>query len=148
MRSIVIWVIDDLDENHALVERSLPEGWEERATFHGWLRAENALAAADAALGMKDDVALPDLVFMDFFITSMHGDEATRDLLALYAKHERAAVRPFIVGHSSLPAASAAIVRAGGDVVIQKPRTSGRSKPILELLPDLDALEGYRRVGA
>jgi len=145
-RTIVVWVIDDARDNHDLVERSLPDGWRAAAHFHAFLAPENALALARSALADGEDALLPDVVFMDFFLGTMHGDEATRALLELYREHDREGDRPVIVGHSSMPGASDAIVRVGADLAIRKPSTAGASAPIIDLFPDVESLRAVRRL--
>jgi CheY-like chemotaxis protein len=136
----VVWVVDDLDANHALVSRSLPVGWETACELV--LHRSGAEALADVALGLDGDPGrLPDVIFMDFFLGDDYGHLVTKKLREAFAA--RGLTGPFVVGHSSSPPASLEIVRAGGDVAIEKDRHAPVSRGVQKLFPDLAALAGY-----
>lgn len=137
----VLWVVDDLEANHHLVRRSLPEGYEAACDLVAYLSAEKALADLEGAFGPEAWVAPPDVVFMDFFLGGLYGNEVTKLLRAAFARNGLAG--PFVIGHSSAYAASLEIVRSGGDVAIEKDRHAPFSRGVRQLFPDLDALRSH-----
>ena len=136
----VIWVIDDVSANHDLVRRSLPPGFENTCVFRGYLSGEKALDDLADALAEEPD-ALPDIVFMDFFLGTTSGDQVTVRVRAAF--HARGLAGPFIVGHSSSPPASLEIVKHGGDVAIEKDRRVDVSRGVRSLFPDVATLGRY-----
>jgi CheY-like chemotaxis protein len=136
----VVWIIDDLEANHHLVRRSLPKQFEDACELVCWLSAERALDALDDALSFDED-SLPDVIFMDFFLGGVYGTEVTVEVRKRCARGKRAG--PFIVGHSSAYPASVEIVKAGGDVAIEKDRDDPVSPGVKGLFPDLDALRKH-----
>lgn len=107
---MLLWLIDDTDGHHrvAAATAALVPG----VRFAGFLDAEAGLAAFAAAA----PEALPDVVLMDFYLGQARGDRVTRRLREL----EPATARPVIIGYSSVASGSAAIVAAGGDLVLRK----------------------------
>lgn len=136
----VVWVVDDVEPNHQLVRRSLPEGFEAICDLVCYLAPEDALADLDVGFD-ADPTMLPDVVFMDFFLGSLYGNEVTVKMRKAFA--DRGLRGPYIVGHSSAYPASLEIVRAGGDVAIAKDRHARISPGIQGLFPDRGALESY-----
>jgi len=136
----VVWVIDDVDANHALVRRSLPEGFESVCELVSHSSAEEALLHVEIGLD-ADPERLPDVIFMDFFLGDAYGNDVTKKIRDAFAA--RALAGPFIVGHSSSPPASYEIVRAGGDVAIEKDRHAPFSAGVRSIFPDLEALRGF-----
>ena len=129
----IVWVVDDLPSNHDLVRRSLPAGWESVCELVSFDSGTSALE--ELALGLDvDPERLPDVVFMDFFLGDHYGNEVTKQLRTLFAAKGLAG--PFVVGHSSALPASHEIVRAGGDVAIEKDKQARVSSGIQGLFPD------------
>lgn len=133
-------MIDDVSSNHELVRRSLPRGHEDACDLSGYLSAKEALEALATLLADGTD-ALPDVIFMDFFLGDGHGDEVTRAMREAFAAAGLAG--PFIVGHSSASGASRQIVKAGGDVAIAKDKRAGVSPGVRELFPNAAALREH-----
>jgi CheY-like chemotaxis protein len=136
----VVWVVDDLPANHALVRRSLPEGFESVCELVAFASAAEAFLQIEVGLD-GDSTRLPDVIFMDFFIGDAYGNELTRKIRAAFGA--RRLMGPYIVGHSSSPPASLEIVRAGADVAIEKDRHAPVSPGVRRILPDLAALRDY-----
>lgn len=139
----VLWVIDDTPSNFHLVHRSLPEPRSAYELLH-YERGEDAIEALPPLIESPEGRPfLPDIIFMDYFMGSMYGDEISRQILALF---QSARLRgPWILGHSSVFKASQRIAAtAGGDAIaIRKPGGAERSPDILELFPDVEALNKH-----
>ncbi len=140
MQRAVVWVVDDLPANHALVRRSLPAGFEAVCDLVSVGSGEEALLHVEVGLDADPD-RLPDVIFMDFFLGDGYGNEVTQKIRAAFGARRLAG--PYIVGHSSSPPASLEIVRAGGDVAIEKDRHAAFSAGVRKIFPDLAALEDY-----
>lgn len=138
---VVVWVVDDLDANHALVRRSLPPGFEAVCELVAIFSAEEALLHIDVALSALEEELLPDVIFMDFFLGDSYGNEVTKAIRRIFATKRLQG--PYIVGHSSSPPASLEIVRAGGDVAIEKDRHASVSPGVRKLFPDVEALRAH-----
>ncbi len=137
---VVVWVVDDVEANHALVRRSLPLGFEAICDLVGVSSAEEALLQLEIGLD-ADPERLPDVIFMDFFLGDSYGNEVTKKIRVEFAKKKLQG--PFIVGHSSAPPASLEIVKCGGDVAIEKDRHAPVSAGVRRLFPDMATLVGY-----
>ncbi len=112
----LVWAIDDLEDNLEMVRNSLlPE-------FSAWLRVEGFLCPETALRELGERRAraadLPHVILMDFFLGKAYGSEVTREIRVLFAPEPG----PVIIGHSSAPSASRAIVEAGGDFIVPKRR--------------------------
>jgi CheY-like chemotaxis protein len=110
--AVLLWLIDDTEVNQTVAETTvaLVPG----AAFRGFLVAAEAIAAF--ARAARRPATLPEVVLMDFYLGDTRGDEVARRLRAL----EPATRRPVIVGYSSVASGSAAILAAGGDLVLRK----------------------------
>jgi CheY-like chemotaxis protein len=136
----VVWVVDDLPAIQALVKRSLPAGFEAVCELVALGSGGEALLHVE--LGLDADVErLPDVIFMDFFLGDGYGNEVTQKIRSAFKA--RSLAGPYIVGHSSSPPASLEIVRAGGDVAIEKDRHAPFSAGVRKIFPDLAVLGGY-----
>jgi len=109
---VLLWLIDDTEGNHRITgaTAALVPG----VRFRGFLTAEEGIAAFSLAARRPDE--LPDAVLMDYYLGDLRGDQVTRRLREL----EPASARPVIIGHSSVASGSAAILAAGGDLVLRK----------------------------
>jgi len=117
----LLWLIDDTPSLHTVAEATtgLVAGW----TFFGHFSGSDAVeeyASLPAA-------ARPDVILMDFYIGIDRGDLITGDLRA----HEVPGHKPVIVGYSSVRSGSAAIVAAGGDVIMPKRSNAAGINPDL-----------------
>jgi len=135
-----VWVVDDVAAIHALVERSLPAGFEAVCDLVSHVCAGDALLDLEVGLDGDPD-RLPDVIFMDFFIGDAYGNEVTKRVRELFAK--KGLRGPYIVGHSSSPPASLEIVRSGGDVAIEKDRSVPVSPGVRQIFSTLDVLRSY-----
>jgi len=120
---MLLWLIDDTPQHHETVAAtaSLVPG----VDFAGFLSAEEGLSAFRKA--SKDAAKTPDVVLMDFFLGEDRGDRVTSQLRAL----ETPAKRPVIIGYSSVPSGSSAIVDAGADLLLKKLRNNEGINPTL-----------------
>ena len=109
---MILWLIDDTPQHHDTAAATVAQVPGVR--FVGFRSAEEGVAAFRAAV--RNPRHLPDAVLMDFFLGDGRGDEVTARLRRL----EPPGKRPVIIGYSSMPSASAAIVEAGGDLVLKK----------------------------
>ena len=137
---VVLWVVDDVEANHALVRRSLPQGFEAVCDLVGHGSASDALLDIEVGLD-ADPERLPDVIFMDFFLGDSYGNEVTKKIREEFAKKKLQG--PFIVDHSSAPPASLEIVKCGGDVAIEKDRHAPVSAGVKKLFPDIPTLSGF-----
>jgi CheY-like chemotaxis protein len=137
---VVLWVVDDVADNHALVRRSLPPGFEAVCELVSFLDADEAILHLEVGLD-ADPERLPDVIFMDFFLGDAYGNELTKRIRVAFA--QKGLAGPFIVGHSSSRPASLEIVRSGGDVAIEKDRNAPVSPGVRDLFPDVAALESH-----
>lgn len=138
----LIWVIDDLSENQEMVRRSLFPHGEAYLELEGFLEARVSLA--EMAARAAGAGAVPEIILMDYFLDSMTGAEVTVQMRSLL--HDGA--RPVIIGHSSVTACSRAIVAAGGDFVLPKPRGRDTSSHLLEVFSSRERVrELLRRRG-
>ncbi len=136
----VVWIVDDVAAVHALVRRSLPTGFEEVCDLVSHVCGGDALL--DLEIGLDaDPERLPDVIFMDFFLGDTYGNEVTKKVRELFAA--KGLRGPYIVGHSSSPPASLEIVRAGGDVAIEKDRSVPLSAGVQKIFATLEALRSY-----
>jgi ActR/RegA family two-component response regulator len=121
----LVWLVDDTAEHHDTARATMGAlpGWE----LVGYLDA--AAAVRDfAAIVKQKPRNLPEVVLMDFFLGDTHGNVVTAELRAL----QPVGAPLTIVGYSSVASASAAIVAAGGDMVVRKHRDERGMNPSLE----------------
>jgi CheY-like chemotaxis protein len=118
-----LWLIDDTPQHHATAEATA--GLVPGVRFSGFLSGADGIEAFRDAGADAD--RLPDAVLMDFFLGDERGDHVTARLREL----EPAAKRPLIIGYSSVPSGSAAIVAAGADLVLLKQRNEAGINPAL-----------------
>jgi CheY-like chemotaxis protein len=112
--SRLIWLIDDTDHWHAVTAATVATApdWE----FAGFHTAEAGILAFRHAVGTA---TAPAIILCDFYLNgAWRGDVMCRELRAL----EVAAGAPPIcmVGHSTSPVGSQAIVQAGADRAVAK----------------------------
>ena len=135
----LLWLVDDTAEHHDTARatiNALP-GWE----LVGYLDAAEAIRdfaaivkaggetpTKSAAKRSTHAQTLPEVVLMDFFLGDTHGNVVTTELRAL----QPVGAPLTIIGYSSVASASAAIVAAGGDVVVRKHRDERGMNPSLE----------------
>jgi FixJ family two-component response regulator len=121
----LVWLIDDTAEHHATARATIAAlpGWQ----LTGYLDAAEAVAAF-TALATKKPRDLPAVVLMDFFLGGTYGNLVTAELRKL----QPVGAPITIVGYSSVASASAAIVAAGGDVIVRKHRDERGMNPSLE----------------
>lgn len=110
-RDFLIWLIDDGESNHqaAIATVALVPGVRLERFYTG-VEAIEAFTDIEAQGGRP-----PDAVLMDFFLAGERGDHITAAL-----REAEVSSRPVIVGYSSVASGSAAIVAAGGDLVVRK----------------------------
>jgi len=110
-RDFLLWLIDDGEGNHQAAMATVAQ--------LPWVRLERFYSGAEAVAAFTDIEAQggrpPDAVLMDFFLTGERGDQVTADL-----RQAEVRSRPLIIGYSSVASGSAAIIAAGGDVVVRK----------------------------
>lgn len=110
-REFLLWLIDDAESNHqAAITTTEQFPWVRLERFYTGFEAVEAFTGIEAVGGRA-----PDAVLMDFFLNGERGDQITGDL-----RRAEVRSRPLIVGYSSVASGSAAIVAAGGDVVVRK----------------------------
>lgn len=110
-RDYLLWLIDDGEANHqAAIATVARFPWVRLERFYTGVEAIAAFAAIEAGGGRA-----PDAVLMDFFLAGERGDQVTAAL-----RQAEVRSRPLIVGYSSVASGSAAILAAGGDVVVRK----------------------------
>lgn len=127
-RPLRLWLVDDTIEHHQVVGTTIHELG--GVAFTGFTIAQEALDAY-ARLASEAPGDLPDVVLMDFYLGELRGDAVTRRLRALQPPGHPMT----IVGYSSVPEGSRAIVEAGGDVILRKVRPEqGRSVPLARWL--------------
>jgi ActR/RegA family two-component response regulator len=93
--------------------------------FAGFATAEEGIDAFRAAV--REGGEIPDAVLMDFFLGDDRGDRVTSTLRRL----ETAAKHPVIIGYSSVPSGSTAIISAGADLSLKKQRNDDGINPAL-----------------
>lgn len=120
---MILWLIDDTQQHHDTAAATVAQVPGVRLV--GFRSAEEGVEAFRAAL--RQPRQLPDAVLMDFFLGDGRGDGVTARLRRL----EPAGKRPVIIGYSSVPSGSAAIVEAGGDLVLKKQRDENGLNPSL-----------------
>ena len=110
-RDFLLWLIDDGESNHQAAIATV--------AVLPWVRLEHFYTGIDAIMAFSDIEAAggraPDAVLMDFFLDGERGDQITADL-----RQAEVRSRPVIIGYSSVASGSAAILAAGGDVVVRK----------------------------
>ena len=106
----LLWLIDDTPSLHVVAEATvqLVAGWE----FFGHFTGHEAIEEF-AHLPAE---ARPQVILMDYYIGADRGDTVTTQLRT----HGSAMHRPVIIGYSSVRSGSAAIVAAGGDLIVPK----------------------------
>jgi CheY-like chemotaxis protein len=110
-RDFLLWLVDDGESNHqAAIATVARFAWVRLERFYTGSEAVEAFAGIEAQGGRA-----PDAVLMDFFLAGERGDQVTAAL-----RRAEVRSRPLIVGYSSVASGSAAIVAAGGDVVVRK----------------------------
>lgn len=119
---MLLWLIDDTMQHHDTAEATAARVPGVR--FAGFVSGEEGVEAYRQVAG---DVRLaPDVVLMDFFLGDDRGDRVTTRLRRIAG-----AKRPVIIGYSSVPSGSAAIVAAGADLVLRKQRDDEGINPAL-----------------
>lgn len=110
-RDFLLWLIDDGESNHqAAIATVALLPWVRLERFYTGSEAVEAFTAIEAQGGRA-----PDAVLMDFFLVGERGDHITAEL-----RQAEVRSRPVIVGYSSVASGSAAIIAAGGDLVVRK----------------------------
>ena len=128
-----IWLVDDSPRWHEVAADSLlaVPGWELQG-FHTGAAALHAFALQAAT----DATRLPDAILMDFYLGATRGDHVTTALRDM----EPEGCHCTIVGHSTSPSGSEAIVAAGADLVIPKyADRQGRNPDLVAWLQEWDA---------
>jgi CheY-like chemotaxis protein len=121
-RDYLIWLIDDSEANHqAAIATTAKFAWVRLEHFYTGSAAIAEFTEIESSAGRA-----PDAVLMDYFLDGERGDQITADL-------RRAEVhsRPVIIGYSSVASGSAAIVAAGGDLVVRKHMDANGVNPSL-----------------
>jgi CheY-like chemotaxis protein len=131
-----LWLVDDTPSHHATVRATIAHMPQVRLT--AFTEATEAVNRFER-LVRESPRALPQVVLMDYYLGSTHGDAVTRALRLL----QPSGADLIIVGYSSMAAGSRSIVEAGGDVVVRKTRPDGG--PNHELARYLAALVNVRR---
>jgi CheY-like chemotaxis protein len=118
----VLWLVDDGEANHQAALATV-------ARFP-WVRLEHFYTGSEAVTRFSDIEAQqgrgPDAVLMDYFLEGERGDQVTAAL-----RQAEVRSRPVIVGYSSVASGSAAILAAGGDVVVRKHADARGTNPSL-----------------
>lgn len=110
-RDFLLWLIDDGESNHqAAIATVAALPWVRLEHFYTGAEAIAAFSVIEAAKGRA-----PDAVLMDYFLEGERGDQLTADL-----RQAEVRSRLVIVGYSSVASGSAAIIAAGGDLVVRK----------------------------
>jgi len=110
-RDFLLWLIDDGESNHqAAIATVAALPWVRLERFYTGVEAVEAFADIEAQGGRA-----PDAVLMDFFLVGERGDHITTAL-----RQAEVRSRPVIIGYSSVASGSAAIIAAGGDLVVRK----------------------------
>lgn len=119
---LLAWLVDDTSDHHHVADATV-------ASLTG-VEIEHFYTGVEAVetyrLRVQASERLPDVVFMDFFLAGERGDQVTRQLRAVTSPRHR----PIVVGYSSVPSGSHAIIEAGGDVAVRKV-ASGMVNPFL-----------------
>ena len=107
----LLWLVDDGESNHQAASATVAAlPWVRLEHFYTGTEAVEAFTAIEAGGGRA-----PDAVLMDFFLDGERGDQVTAEL-----RQAEVRSRPVIIGYSSVASGSAAIVAAGGDLVVRK----------------------------
>ncbi|MBA3700627.1 MAG: hypothetical protein H0W78_17405 [Planctomycetes bacterium] len=110
-RDFLLWLIDDGEANHqAAITTVATLPWVRLERFYSGMEAVEAFTAIEASGGRA-----PDAVLMDFFLVGERGDQVTAEL-----RQAEVRSRLVIIGYSSVHSGSAAIIAAGGDLVLRK----------------------------
>jgi CheY-like chemotaxis protein len=110
-RGFLLWLIDDAEANHqAAIATTAKFPWVQLERFYTGFEAIAAFTERESQGGRT-----PDAVLMDYFLDGERGDQITGEL-----RRAEVRSRPVIVGYSSVASGSAAIIAAGGDVVVRK----------------------------
>lgn len=129
---LLLWLVDDTSDHHHVADATV-EPFSGVVIEHFYTGVE---AVETYQLRARQAGRLPDVVLMDYYLNGERGDQVTRQLRAVEAPRHR----PVVVGYSSVPSCSAAIVNAGGDVSVRKV-ASGMVNPYLS-----DYLQGLLAV--
>ncbi|MBI3273275.1 MAG: response regulator [Planctomycetes bacterium] len=120
----IVWAIDDASENQRMIRDCLLPDGEAFLVLEAFEEAAAAMEELKERHALADGV--PDVILMDYFLGNAYGSVLTTAIRALFAP----ARGPVIIGHSSMPAASASIVEAGGDFTLPKKKWPPRSGPL------------------
>lgn len=117
----LLWLIDDTPSLHVVAEATvqLVPGW----SFFGHYTGFEAIAEYKS---LSAEVR-PQVILMDFYLGLDRGDLVTAQLRTLSS----ASHRPVIIGYSSVRSGSAAIVAAGGDLIVPKRSNAAGINPDL-----------------
>lgn len=117
----LLWLIDDTPSLHVVAEATvrLVAGWEFFGHFTGYEAIEEYQHLPTEAR--------PHVILMDYYIGADRGDSVTAQLRAVITANHR----PVIVGYSSVRSGSAAIVAAGGDLIVPKRSNAAGINPDL-----------------
>ncbi len=124
---LLVWLVDDTEHHHQVADATvaaLPDV--ELEHFHVGAASVETYRHRLAAEGGR----LPDVVLMDYFLAGERGDQVTQALRQAEDRRHR----PVIVGYSSVPSGSQAIVQAGGDVVVRKVSSGAINPHLLDYL--------------
>jgi len=122
-----IWFVDDKRDNHDTWSNSFPEA----------IRASCELRSFLSVSALIDELAsgnLPDILFLDFFIGEVLGIEVVKWV-------ENKAVRPVLIAHSSMKAASVGMVREGADFYLEKIKNKPHTESIRKAFRTIDDVD-------
>ena len=106
-----LWFVDDRPENHATWRNSFSSDINSSCDLRVFL-------SIDELLDVLSGGQLPDMLFLDFFVSGRLGSEVIKWF-------EDQPVRPLLIAHSSMELANIGMVEAGADFYLEK--VKGRS---------------------
>lgn len=142
MDKIKIWVIDDLTQNYDLVLNSFPKDYNEYCEFYHFDKGMTALNLIKKALEEGDNLLLPDIVFMDFYIEGdgWTGDKLVKLIVELYKKYGKTSIKPYIIAFSSISKRNEDMMLAGANESLNKLDYFGVCQDIINIFYDKDSI--------
>jgi len=140
--AFTVWIVDDLSDNLRMVRGSFDLELLQHLSIVELSSGGAAIAAMQRACAKR---ALPDFVFLDFFLGDMTGADVLEAFQLEYRSADVAhASQPVVIAHSSERRASEAMVARGADFILPKSNAQRISAPIASAFGSLAALRWMR----
>lgn len=133
-----VWVVDTKPENFELVKRSIPDtSWVELRHL-----ATGEEFIGEMQLNVMNEMVLPHVVLLDFFLGSMFGPDVMEKFNAVFetvSPH----LKPYVIAFSSMENSNDAMCQLGAPWAILKIKDAEKNDEIADLFANREKLAGH-----